>query len=79
MKQSSLSWLQDAIPRFFSTNNFEIETCIPENGEDVILVRVYSSLLSSEFRKQRRELFKEMKNEGYDYLNIIICVYQKRE
>ncbi|MBW2020709.1 MAG: hypothetical protein JRI58_08650 [Deltaproteobacteria bacterium] len=76
--REGVSWLQVAIPVFFSGADFEIELFSTEEDEEILAVRVYGSLSASAFRERRHALYKAMKDAGHGELYEVVSVFQRR-
>ncbi len=75
--KKEIHWLQTAVPKYFSGADFEIEILPAEGEEDILGVRVYSSLSMPAFHERKHALCKAMEKAGYKSLYETISIFQR--
>ena len=77
--REGVNWLRRAVPKYFPAADFEIDLLPAEEGEENMLaLRVYSSLSASEFREKRHLVCKAMLDADYKNLYNVISIFQRR-
>jgi len=76
---ADMGWLQTAVSCFFPGTDFELELLpADEEEENLLALRVYCSLSSSDFRKKRHAICKAMLEAGHENLFRVISIFQRR-